>query len=285
MSRKASILLAGLALASCRSQILPGPMAAAVDPLPVGEAGLYLPGPEEVVVIRHADPVRVRPAGVSASYPLSFYSKTTRLNSGSGVFSSSGGRVEVIWPGAGSIVLSGEGSGIVGSASRGEPTFIIRKVQRASLNLREGDHVELLGGSILTGSSGPFVLEHSAREILRVRNQSKESATIAFRADTISLDPGEVVDLPLLTSGGTPRVRPMELQELDAGSLRADLRGECTVNEGDGTLSVTSSDSSELHTLGLKIQLEAGDSVFVSGLTPAQPKAAEPDPAASPDTP
>lgn len=279
------VLLAGLCLASCRSQLLPGPMRSTVNPLPAGESNLYPEGSEEVVIIRHADPVRVRPAGITSSYPLTFHNKSTRLNSGSAVYSSSGGRIEVLWPNSTSIVLSGEGSGIVGSVSRGEPTFILRDIERATLNLNEGDQVELLGGSLLTASSGPFVLEHSSPEVLRVRNQSKESAEIAFRTDTILLDPGEVVDLPLLTSGGAPAVAPLQMETLDLAGYRARVRGQCEVEEGPDSLSVRGIETTELHTLGVKIHLEPGDTVTVSGLPPTRPQAANIIPAASPDTP
>lgn len=279
------VLLAGLCLASCRAQVLPGPMRVRVDPLPSGESDLYPAGPEEVVIIRHADPVRVRPAGITSSYPLTFHDKSTRLNSGSAVYSSSGGKIEVLWPSSTSIVLSGQGSGIVGSVSRGEPMFIVRDVERAILNLSEGDQVELLGGSLLTASSGPFVLEHRSQEILRVRNQSKKSAEIAFRTDTIQLDPGEVVDLPLLTSGGAPAVAPLEMETLALAGYRARVRGKCEVDEGPKSLSVRSIESTELHTLGVKIHLEPGDTVTVSGLAPTAPQAANTIPPASSNTP
>lgn len=249
------------------------------NPLPPGEAGLHPPGPEEVIVVRHADPVRVRPAELSSSYPLSFYNKSTRLNSGSGVFSASGGRVEVIWPGAGSIVLSGEGSGIIGSESRGEPTFIFSDVERATLHLREGDLVELLGGSLLSASSGPFVLEHGSREVLRVRNQSKESAKISFRSETIQLDPGEVVDLPLLTSGGGPVVAATEMRDITGPGFDARLRGDCAVEEAGEALRIQSNEEGELHVLGVEIQLDAGDEVIVSSLTPVTLPTPAPEPA------
>jgi len=201
------------------------------------------------------------------------------------VYSSSGGKIEVLWPSSTSIVLSGEGSGIVGSVSRGEPLFILRDIERATLNLSEGDQVELLGGSLLIASSGPFVLEHRSAEVLRVRNQSKSSAEIAFRTDTILLDPGEVVDLPLLTSGGAPAVAPLEMESLDLAGYRARVRGNCEVEEEPESFSVRSIETTELHTLGVKIHLEPGDTVTVSGLAPTTSQAANVIPAASPDTP
>jgi len=275
------LLLASCCLASCRSQVLPGPMDSLYDPMPAGESSFYPEGPEEVIVIRHADPCRVRPAGISSSYPLSFYNKSTRLHSGSSIYSASGGRIEVLWPNSTSIVLSGEGSGVIGATSRGEPTFIIRAVERAVITLREGEEVELLGGSVLTASSGPLVLEHGAREVLRVRNQSKESAQIAFRSETVLLEPGEVVDLPLLSAGAAPSVEVVEMESLKGVGFRAQLRGACEVEERDGTLSIHSQESSELHALGVRIHLEAGESVTLDGLLSVQPQAGDPMPAAA----
>ena len=53
------------------SQRWPEPMENLHDPLPPGEGDLFPPGPEEVRIVRHADPVQVRAAGSSASFPLS----------------------------------------------------------------------------------------------------------------------------------------------------------------------------------------------------------------------
>ena len=100
------------------------------DPLPLGTMGQHPVGPEEVLVVRIADPVHVRRPGEASSYPLHFYSKQSRMNAGTWVFSGSGGRLEVLYPENTSIMLYGLGSGVVGSESRGEPIFFFRELDR-----------------------------------------------------------------------------------------------------------------------------------------------------------
>ena len=116
------IALVALQSAGCyiRTQRFPEPMQATVDPLPPGTQDLYPEGPEEALVIRHADPVQIRPAGLSSSFPLPFYDKQARVNSGSWVFSGAGGRVEVLWPTSSSLVLFGKCTGVIGSPSSSE---------------------------------------------------------------------------------------------------------------------------------------------------------------------
>lgn len=264
-----------LALGACRSQILPGPMEPLADPLPPGDSELYPAGPEEIVIVRHADPVQVRPAGLSSAYPLSFYNKTTRLNSGSGVYSSPGGRVELIWRGQSelqsSVVLSGQTSGILGSVSRGEPTFIFRELERATLMLTEGDQIELLGGALFSGPSGPYVVEKRSREVMRARNQSKRPAVVAFRDQVFQLDPGQVIDLPLLTSGGAPVAQGIGFDEVQGPGFRARVRGTYDLSGSPRDLTVESRGESELRALGLTIRLDQGDSAVLGGLAPSQP--------------
>ena len=82
----ASLALAALAPACfVNTQRLPSPMESTLEPLPPGTIDLYPEGPEEVLVLRLADPARVRPAGLPSSYPLRFYRKQVRLNAGSWV--------------------------------------------------------------------------------------------------------------------------------------------------------------------------------------------------------
>ena len=55
------------------------------------------------------------------------------------------------------------------------------------------------------------------------------------------------------------------------------MRGDCEVDTENDALRVTSRESGELHVLGLEIQLDAGDEVVVSSLTPVAPSAPEPN--------
>jgi hypothetical protein len=225
----AAAALGLMALSSClwnRTQLWPEPMSGP-DPsqLPPGDTNLHQPGPEEVSVLRHSDPVRVRPAGALAGHPLAFFEKRARLTAGGSVIVAPGGRAEVLWPSKTSIVLLDECIGWVGSPSRGEPLFEFQQLDSARLDLSPGDRVRLLGGAILSGNSGPYMLDRTADQILRVRNQSKERMTVAFREEIFDLDPGQSLVLPLLSSGGAPRNPDPGLQRVAGPGFQVELRG------------------------------------------------------------
>ena len=270
------------------TQRWPGPMEATVDPLPPGDSQLYPPGPEDVLVVRHADPVQVRPAGLPSSFPLSFYNKSLRVSSGSAVYAAPGGRVEVIWPNATSVVLFGRGSGIIGSKSRGEPTFIIRQVERAEVMFKKEDQIELLGGSQLSAHSGPFMLDHFRENILRVRNQSKSAGQIAYREANFVLDPGQVIDLPLLSVGSKPRRLESGLGTLNGAGFRVDYSGQVEVLSKDADVAVRSLGEDTIHAMGVRVSAARDEEVRFGGLTkkpvltpPVNPVVA-PSPSAAP---
>ena len=48
--------------------------------------------------------------------------------------------------------------------------------------------MQLLGGALLSGASGPYLLERTAADTLWVHNQSRGSLSVAFREDTFELD-------------------------------------------------------------------------------------------------
>jgi hypothetical protein len=179
-------------------------MEAAQDPLPAGDATRYPRGPEEVRILRHADPVQVRMAGSAGRIPLSYKRKEMRVSSGSGVVCSGGGRAEVLWPNGSSAVLYGFTEGIVGSPSRGEASLILRDIDQVSFDPKAEDLFELQGGAKLRVRAGPVRVTQPRRGVLNIANESKRSAQVAFRDATIVLDPGHAVDLPILT--GSPPV-------------------------------------------------------------------------------
>jgi hypothetical protein len=263
------------------TQRWPEPMEATVDPLPPGDSQLYPPGPEDVLVVRHADPVQVRPAGMPSSFPLSFYNKSLRVSSGSAVYCAPGGRVEVIWPSATSVVLFGRGSGIIGSKSRGEPTFIIRQVERAEVAFRKEDQIELLGGSQLSAHSGPFVLDHTRENILRVRNQSKAAGQIAYREANFVLDPGQVIDLPLLSAGSKPSRSEAGLSTLNGAGFRVEYSGQIEVLSKDADVALRALGEDELHALGVRVRAQRDEEVRFGGLT-KKPVLAPPKPESAP---
>lgn len=267
------------------TQRWPGPMETKFDPLPPGDSDLYPPGPEDVLVVRHADPVQVRPAGLSSSFPLWFYNKSLRMSSGSAVYSAPGGRVEVIWPSATSVLLFGRGSGIIGSKSRGEPTFIIRQVERAEVTFKKEDQIELLGGAQLAAHSGPFILDHTRDNILRVRNQSKAAGQIAYRDEIFVLDPGQVIDLPLLSAGAKPRRSESGLSTLAGAGFGVEYSGHVEVLSKDADVTLRALGDHEIHALGVRVRLEPDGEVRFGGLTKASASSAPSSSGAHPSPP
>ena len=274
MSRACAFALGLLVCSSCvnfTTQRWPKPMRSAGRDLPSGDRALHPLGPEEVTLLRHADPVSYRPADTLSGIPMAFYDKTKRLTAGGSVVVAPGGLAEVVWPDGGSVTLSGYGIGWVTSPSRGEPLFEFQEVTRARVFLRKAGAVRLVGGAILRGASGPYHLERQVDDTLRVHNQSKGTLFVEFREAQFELGPGQALDLPLLGSGGQP-------VDGDAGFRRAstpialELRGDLQVlEEGNGVVLVRSDagaqapgleglmDEREIRTQGIKIRLEAGE--------------------------
>jgi hypothetical protein len=207
---------------------------------------------------------------------MAFYDKRARLTAGGAVIVSPGGRAEVIWPGGSSIVLFGEAVGWVGSPSRGEAMFELQELDRARLDLMAGDQVRLIGGALLSGSSGPYVLQHDPDGTVLVHNQSKGPVQVAFREEVFDLAPGQAVRIPLLSSGGAPFVDDPSLQRFSGPGFNVRLLGAVECVEEDG---------------GVRVQLDPGDSVFFGdpwrprpppAVAPIEPPVGE---SASPDAP
>jgi len=246
----------------------PGPMTDAVDPLPAGAQALFPEGPEEVLVVRHADPVKVRHAGRTGGFPLTFYEKNVRVHAGSSVSVAPGGRVEIMWTDGSSILMSDRGFGLVGSPSRGESMFTFLDVSTASIELAGEEQIDLVGGARLSASSGPIVLERVRADVVRVKNQSKTASRIAFREDVIELDPGQSVDLPLLTAGGRP-TRSATSVELVAGpgfGVRAS--GAVEADADAARIRVQAVGEHEIHGLGQRVRLDRGEEADFQGLGP-----------------
>ena len=255
------------------TQRWPGPMEPLANPLPPGDRDLYHEGPEEMLVLRHADPCQVRPPGYASSFPLSFHQKQLRVHAGACVYAAPGGRVEVLWPNGSSVTLSGRGAGIIGSKSRGEPAFVFQQVDRAQVELEERDEVELVGGARLSAEGGPFRLELLRRDMLRLRNQSKGSGDVAYRASVFHLDPGQIVDLPLGTTAGTPRPEPGDWQTASAGGLSIEWQGALERLDEPGQLGLRATGEHEIRALGLRLRLERDEEVRFRPLgQPAAPR-------------
>jgi hypothetical protein len=250
-----------------KTQRLPRPMRSTADPLPPGTLERYPPGPEEVVVLRHADPVQIRPAGMPSSFPMPFYRKQARANSGTWVFCGAGGRLEVNWPSGSAIVLDGRGTAVIGSPSRGEPTLVMYELSRARIMLAPEDRVALLGGSLLTidavpegetgtGRGGPFVVEHVSEEIVRLINRSKRPCNLRFREAPFRIEPGESIDLPLLEIGGDPRQPEAGFQTLPGG---IEVRGAVEIVSGPDGDRLRAAGDHEMHGFGVRVRLDEGE--------------------------
>jgi len=243
------------------TQRWPGPMEALADPLPPGDKDLYHEGPEEVLVLHHADPCQVRPAGYASAFPLTFYKKQLRVHSGSCVYTAPGGRIEVLWPSGTSIALFGRGAGIVGSKSRGEPAFVFQEVERAEIQLQERGDVELVGGALLSAEGGPFLLQRVRSDLVRLKNQSKGPGDVAYRSSVFHLDPGQMVYLPLGTTAGTPRPEPGDWQEGSAAGLEARWQGQLERLDGSDALGLRAQGENEIRALGQRVRLERDEEV------------------------
>jgi|GEM_PF-756217 len=250
-----------------RTQEWPEPMEATVDPLPPGVERNWPPGPEEVIVRRLADPVQLKPPGQHAAIQLRYFDKRRRVNSGAWVFCAPGGRAEVLWPTTGTtVVMYDDCTGIVGSPSRGEPTFLFREVDRAVLDLNEGDQIELLGGALLTASSGPWLIDRQRFEILRVKNQTKVPGEVAYRNEVFLLGPGETVDLPLLDDGGAPIPEVPGTLVHPGPGFDLKVYGEVAVAELENGLQVQGSGEHEIEGLGIRLHLDEGEVAQLTGL-------------------
>jgi hypothetical protein len=170
-----------------------------------------------VRVLRHADPVHVRMADSAGSVPMSFRRKELRVPAGSGVACSDGGRAEVLWGNGTSMILSGRSDGIVGSPSRGEPSFVLRDIEQVRFDPTTEDLYELMGGAMLRVRDGPVRVTRVRPDVLRVSNEAKHAAQITFLGETIVLDPGHAVDLPILSTHGAGEER--DEARVDAGPV------------------------------------------------------------------
>lgn len=250
------------------TQRWPGPMDAAVEPLPPGVEGLYPPGIEEVLVVRHADPVQVQPAQQPAAFPLAFYDKQRRMNAGSWVFCAPGGRAELIWPNGATILIFDRGTGVVGSPSRGEPSFIFREVDVARLHPRPGERFQLLGGAVLEADAGPFHIERRDNDVLRVRSQAQVPADITYREELFRLDPGQSIDLPLLDTSGRAPAPLVGAALLSGPGFEVQVQGDAEALAQDGGVLLVGRGEHEVRALGARVRVTPGERIFFTGLGP-----------------
>lgn len=274
MSRLVLLGFAALLFSACNTQRVPGPMGNANGDgamLPEGQGGDYVPGPAEVVVLRHGDPVSVRRPSSSAGFPLTFHHKRLRVGSGGWVLSGTGGRAEVLWPGTASAVqLFDKSAAMVGEPSRAEPILSLAHCAYARIELAPGDRVALVGGAELVGDetldSGPFDFKTVGRDRIAVTNNGRTLSNVLFLDEVLSLGPGERIELPILPGGASPRPASFAAQALatDEGFL-----GKQPLAEGGvvrlplaGQLALAAKDAASVEALGVTVDLKAGDEVI-----------------------
>ena len=256
------------------SQRWPEPMETA-KPLPPGDATLYPPGPEEVRVIRHADPVQVRAAGNAGAVPLSYRRKEMRVASGSGVSCSEEGRVEVLFDSGSSVVLYGHCNAIVGSPSRGEPSLFVRDLEQVRFDPVAEDLFELSGGTRLRARAGPIRASLARKDVLRIANESKRSAQVAFLQETIVLDPGQAVFVPILSTGSRPPETTAALADASGPGFHAAHAKTVEVSTDGGAL--VARGEGEVRSLGVRVKLPQGAEARFVGLGARIGEAAAPE--------
>jgi hypothetical protein len=134
--------------------------------------------------------------------------------------------------------------------------------------LAEGEQVRLMGGAMLSGAGGPYLLDGDAAGTLAVHNQSKGSVTVAFREELFELGPGQQVVLPMLSSGGAPFEAPVGLQRIGAQGFSIDVLGPLQAVENEQGLALRASGAGEALGLGVRVRLSPGAEATFAGLGP-----------------
>jgi hypothetical protein len=280
-----------LVLVGCNTQRWPGPMESLVEPLPVGDVAQFEPGPQEVAIWRHSDPVYVRKVAGAGAYGLSAHENKARLLSGGRLFVGSGGRAEVLWQENGTnVILFDGGICVIGEPSRGEAELIFRRIQSVRAFLAPDVRLRLPGGAIVTGppaenslgTSGPFFLERVSENVVRVRNQSPDNARVMFREEVFEIGPGHLVDVAMLENDSSPRPLDPSEEDLSGGGIDARVLGEVAHEPGDGSLGLRALVPSRVRARGVTVRLEDGETLVLTGLGsggPAPPPAPAPAPA------
>jgi hypothetical protein len=248
------------------TQRWPEAMQNSTDPLPPGVSYLLEEGPEEALVVRHADPVKVRPTGFTAGYPLTFYDKSVRVHAGSAIRSAAGGRIEVVWPNGNSLLLFDEGGGVIGSPSKGQASFILLDVEGARIQFKTADQVELPTGIRLSAASGPFTVDRISHDVLRLSNDSKGPGEILFRDAVITLDVGQVVDLPLLSAGGKPEPGDEALQRAEGPGYALSWSGSVDMQRETDSVRLRALGTNEVRANGVRVRMAQDEAVRFDGL-------------------
>jgi hypothetical protein len=238
-----------------------------------------------VTVQRASDPVWTRRPGERGEVAIPFFEKRARVPVGTLVRTGAGGRAELLWsPDASSLSLFEEGRVTLGDPEREEPMLAFHSLTRALLVLTPEDRVELLGGALLSGdpldTTGPILLERAPGSILRVTNQSKRPATIAYRDERLELGPGESIDLPVLGDGSAPRTGSAP-QLLQGPGFTVALEGRVERQDDERGVALMALGPARASALGVEVRLAEGATARFSALPSVRPSEAA-DPGARP---
>jgi hypothetical protein len=156
--------------------------------------------------------------------------------------------------------------------------LILRDIDRVRFEPKAEDQYELCGGAVLRVRAGPVRVTRSRPEVLRIANESKRSAQVAFRGETIVLDPDQGVDLPILKP--VPSAGPLPATGEPKVSTTQGPGFSVEVGDGSSTAAesgaVVARGGSFARALGVRVELSSGIEARFSGLAvpPAASRAA-----------
>ncbi|MAE45494.1 MAG: hypothetical protein CMJ86_01260 [Planctomycetes bacterium] len=269
---KTTSLLVLMVATGCNAQRYPSPMGGP-DTLPPGFTDLLLEGPEEALLVRHADTVHVKRAGQTSIHSLHFYDRQARIHAGAAVFTDAGGRAELVFPQGSRASMHGNGVLVLGSPSRGEPMVSFLQIVRATVDMGAGEVVRLPGGSHLLGDGGPFYLELIAAEVLELRHRGSSEATLAFADERIVLTPGDVLHLPVMGNWSAPSIHdPDHVLAGKVGPVPLVVGpGVVTDRDPAGVVSADMLKGQQLRALGVQLHVSADQHVRLSDLANVSP--------------
>jgi two-component system CheB/CheR fusion protein len=133
----------------------------------------------------------------------------------------------------------------------------------------EGDHYRVTNEirDTVVFALHSVLLESVPYSMLRVTNQSKRLANLAYRDERLELGPGESVDLPLLPGGTAPLPPADGAQSPSAGPLAIAVHGPAERADEPAGVRLTAVEPVRAQGLGVEARLAPGETARFSGLT------------------
>jgi hypothetical protein len=110
------------------------------------------------------------------------------------------------------------------------------------------------------------VLERVRDDVLRVSNQSKLVGEVLFRDASIRLDPGQVVDLALLSAGGKPIQADTGQKVVEGAGYSVRWSGSVEAEREGDAVRVRALGENEIQANGVHVRLEKDEVVRFEGL-------------------